>query len=130
MRFNVQVTGAAWDEQSAQWKIKGRRTLQDGATEELEDECDVFLYCTGLLNNWQWPNLDGLRDFKGRLVHSARWPEDFEASQWKGQRVAVIGSGASSIQIVPTMQPHVAGLDVFVRTVQITDAHTYVCSIS
>ena len=54
--------------------------------------------------------------FKGKVVHTARWDKDYQAEQWKNDRVAVIGSGASSIQTVPTMQPHVKHLDIFVRT--------------
>lgn len=45
-----------------------------------------------------------------------RWPEDYQKEQWKGEHVAVIGSGASSIQTVPGMQPYVSKMDVFVRT--------------
>lgn len=119
MEFQVQITKATWDDDAAQWRIKGRRTLQDGTVEDLEDQCDVFLYCTGILNNWRWPNIEGLQSFKGRIIHSASWPEDFDAEQWKGKRVAVIGSGASSLQIVPSMQPDVASLDIFVRTVRL-----------
>jgi len=51
-----------------------------------------------------------------QIVHTARWPKDYQAEEWKTDRVAVIGSGASSIQTVPTMQPHVKHMDVFVRT--------------
>ena len=51
-----------------------------------------------------------------QIVHTARWPKDYQAEQWKNDKVAVIGSGASSIQTVPTMQPHAKHLDVFVRT--------------
>ena len=50
------------------------------------------------------------------MVHTARWPKDYQKEQWKNDRVAVIGSGASSIQTVPTMQPHAKHLDIFVRT--------------
>ena len=50
------------------------------------------------------------------MVHTARWPKDYQKEEWKNDRVAVIGSGASSIQTVPTMQPYVKHLDIFVRT--------------
>ncbi len=70
-----------------------------------------------LLRLGQWPTIPGLKDkFKGKVVHTARWDKDYQAEQWKNDRVAVIGSGASSIQTVPTMQPHVKHLDIFVRT--------------
>ena len=49
-------------------------------------------------------------------MHTARWPKDYQAEEWKQDRVAIIGSGASSIQTVPTMQPHVKHMDIFVRT--------------
>lgn len=51
-----------------------------------------------------------------QVIHTARWPQEYHKQQWKNERVAVIGSGASSIQTVPTMQPHVKHMDVFVRT--------------
>lgn len=119
MRFNVEVVEARWDEDAAKWRIKARRLSEDHTIEEFEDSCDVLLYATGLLNNWQWPKIDGFDSFTGRMIHSARWPSDFDEEQWKGRRVAVIGSGASSIQIVPNMQPHVSGMDIFVRTVSL-----------
>lgn len=121
MRFGVEVVGACWDDDAAQWRVKLRRRSVDdsGVREEsFEDTCDVFLYATGILNNWKWPKMDGLESFEGRIIHTARWPAEYHGEeQWKGQRVAVIGSGASSLQVVPSMQPHVAKMDVFVRTV-------------
>ncbi|KAL4805219.1 putative sterigmatocystin biosynthesis monooxygenase stcW [Aspergillus unguis] len=85
--------------------------------EVTEEVADVVLGAYGVLNSWKYPEeVKGLRTFKGRLVHTARWPDDYSEAQWKGQRVAVIGSGATSIQTVPSMQPHVKQLDAFVRT--------------
>ena len=44
--------------------------------------------------NFKWPSIPGLKDkFKGRVTHTARWPKDYQAEQWKNDRVAVIGSG-------------------------------------
>jgi hydroxyversicolorone monooxygenase len=50
------------------------------------------------------------------VIHTARWPQDYQEEQWKNDRTAVIGSGASSIQTVPGMQPKAKHIDVFVRT--------------
>ncbi|GME33225.1 hypothetical protein F4819DRAFT_472988 [Neofusicoccum parvum] len=116
MNFNVEVTEAKWDEDSAQWQVKLRRTNPDNSTEEFGDTCDLLLYCIGILNNWQWPEIEGLKDFKGRIIHTARWPEEYDVEQWKDQNVVVIGSGASSLQVVPSMQPHVNKMDIFIRT--------------
>ncbi|KAF9778780.1 hypothetical protein IL306_003425, partial [Fusarium sp. DS 682] len=125
MTFNTEVVGAVFDESRGKWRLKIRRNIpQTGKfdpTKEPEgeifyDECDLLLYATGMLNKFKWPEITGLERFKGRLVHTAHWPEDYQAEQWKQDRVAVIGSGASSVQTVPGMQPYVKHMDVFVRT--------------
>ncbi|KAF2237898.1 FAD/NAD(P)-binding domain-containing protein [Viridothelium virens] len=113
MTFNAEVTGCYWQEEKGKWKVKLRDTVTG---EQREDECDVLLHAAGLLNSFKWPQVEGIESFKGRLVHTAHWPADYQAEQWKKDRVAVIGSGASSIQTVPTMQPFVKHMDVFIRT--------------
>ena len=59
------------------------------------------------------PDIEGLEDFKGEVMHSARWDHSVDL---KGKRVASIGTGASAIQYVPTIQPEVEQLHVFQRT--------------
>lgn len=117
MTFNTQVVEARWEDAQGKWKVKLRQT-QPGSEEakEFEDECDVLLYATGILNDFKWPNIEGINDFRGKLVHTARWPKDYQSEEWKQDSVAIIGSGASSIQTVPNMQPHVKHMDIFVRT--------------
>lgn len=44
------------------------------------DECDVLISATGALNSWKWPNIPGLHDFKGKLMHSASWDESYDYS--------------------------------------------------
>lgn len=116
MTFNTEVVRAEWQDDKGQWKVSLRQKLPTGETRDFDEECDLLLYATGILNNFKWPNIPGLNKFKGRVVHTAYWPEDYQEEQWKNDRVAVIGSGASSIQTVPKMQPHVKHMDVFVRT--------------
>ncbi|KAF2741842.1 FAD/NAD(P)-binding domain-containing protein [Sporormia fimetaria CBS 119925] len=115
--FNTEVMCAKWQDGAGKWKITLKQTSSDGGSaREFTEECDLFLYATGILNNFKWPDIPGLDSFKGRVVHTARWDPEYQAEQWKNDRVAVIGSGASSIQTVPTMQPHVKHLDIFIRT--------------
>jgi cation diffusion facilitator CzcD-associated flavoprotein CzcO len=71
---------------------------------EFWDEADILFHATGILNRWDYPDIPGLKDFKGRLLHTAGWPDNYGVEEWKGDSVVVIGSGASSIQTVPTMQ--------------------------
>ncbi|CAK3851030.1 sterigmatocystin biosynthesis monooxygenase stcW [Lecanosticta acicola] len=113
MTFNTEVVGAYWNDDRGQWTVKLRNNKSG---EEIEDHCHLLLHGTGILNNFKWPEIPGLKDrFKGKVVHTARWPNEYQKEQW-GERIAIIGSGASSIQTVPTMQPHVKHMDVFVRT--------------
>ncbi|KAJ5793863.1 hypothetical protein N7457_000462 [Penicillium paradoxum] len=116
MNFNSQVIKAEWDQEAGEWAIQIRQTAPDGTTKDFEDRCHVFLYASGILNNFKWPDIKGLEKFKGRVLHTARWPQEYQADQWKEERVAVIGSGASSLQTVPAMQPHVKHMDIFIRT--------------
>jgi len=116
MRFRSEITRCEWQEASSTWKIWIGTTSAEGEVTESTDECDVLLHATGVLNNFKWPEIKGLEKFGGKMIHTARWPEKYQKEEWKGERVAVIGSGASSIQTVPTMQPFVGHLDIFVRT--------------
>ncbi|KAJ9612026.1 hypothetical protein H2200_003621 [Cladophialophora chaetospira] len=125
MTFNTEVVGCYWQQETGEWLVKLKQTNADGTSRLFEDRCHMLLHGTGILNNFKWPNIEGMETFKGKIMHTARWPKDYQKEQWKNDRVAVIGSGASSIQTVPTMQPHAKHLDVFVRTgvwfVQIAD---------
>lgn len=71
---------------------------------EFDDEADVLLCMIGPLNRWTLPSIEGLGSFKGRVVHTAGWPEEYGEKQWRGERVVVLGSGSSAVQTVPTMQ--------------------------
>jgi len=53
-------------------------------------------------SNWKWPDIPGLHSFQGDLVHSAAWKDGLD---YQGKTVAVLGSGSSGVQIVPTIQP-------------------------
>jgi cation diffusion facilitator CzcD-associated flavoprotein CzcO len=106
MNFNTEVTESRWDESRGKWTVKIKRTMPGSdVAEEFEDECDLLLYATGILNDFKWPNIEGIEKFKGKICHTARWPENYQEQEWKNDRIAVIGSGASSIQTVPKMQP-------------------------
>lgn len=116
MTFNTEVVGCYWNEEKGEWNVKLKETRPGQEPREYEEHCHLLLHGAGLLNNYKWPDIPGLKDkFKGKVVHTARWPKDYQKEHWN-ERVAVIGSGASSIQTVPTMQPHAKHLDVFVRT--------------
>lgn len=114
MKFNTSVQQCVWDETQGRWNVV-LKNVETGET--FTDSCHVLIGASGLLNSWKYPEeVDGLHDFKGKLVHTARWPDDYGPEQWAKERVAVLGSGASAIQVVPAMQSKAKHMDVFVRT--------------
>jgi cation diffusion facilitator CzcD-associated flavoprotein CzcO len=104
VRFHHEVRGAAWDDAARVWRIDTTRGPFTAS---------VLVMATGALSDPLVPDLPGLERFRGRAFHSARWDHDFDLT---GRRVAVIGTGASAIQLVPAIQPLVGQLFVFQRT--------------
>lgn len=106
--LNTAVVGATWDQLSGKWEVELQR--KDGTT--ITDTCNVLINGSGVLTKWKWPAIQGLHEFKGVLAHSANWPQDLD---WKDKRVAVIGTGSSSIQMVPRLAETATSVTVFMR---------------
>jgi cation diffusion facilitator CzcD-associated flavoprotein CzcO len=104
VRFGTEMTSAHWDEAEARWRI-------DTSTGSIT--ADVLIAAQGPLSDPLVPDLPGLDSFQGTKFHSAGWDHDHRLD---GERVAVIGTGASAIQFVPKIQPRVGQLHVFQRT--------------
>ena len=104
IRFNAEVTGARWDAAARRWRV---------TTAEGEVTADLCVMATGFLSTPSSPSIPGLDHFAGTVFHSARWDHDHDLS---GERVAVVGTGASAIQFVPQIASRVAHLTVFQRT--------------
>jgi cation diffusion facilitator CzcD-associated flavoprotein CzcO len=105
IEFNKGVATAAWDDDAGHWKL----TLDDGTTRTAR----VVVAGIGGLNRPELPDIPGLEDFPGPVMHSAAWDHSVDLA---GKRVAVIGTGASAIQIVPEVAEVAGRLDVFQRT--------------
>jgi cation diffusion facilitator CzcD-associated flavoprotein CzcO len=78
MTFNTEVVRAEWQEEAGKWKVTLRQETGSGGEKTFDEECDLLLYATGILNNYKWPKIDGINSFKGRIVHTATWPEDYQ----------------------------------------------------
>ncbi|MEU1176712.1 NAD(P)/FAD-dependent oxidoreductase [Streptomyces sp. NPDC005820] len=104
LRFGSEVRRMTWDAQELRWDIEtsGGRYV-----------ADVVVSATGPLSDPKVPDVPGLDTFPGKVFHSARWDHDHDLT---GKRVAVVGTGASAIQIVPAVQPVVSRLTLFQRT--------------
>lgn len=97
IEFRTTVCSAIWQEDSAQWKLG--LSKDDGASQR-EELFDVLISARGFLTTPKWPDIPGLHDFTGKLVHSAAWDHGFD---YAGKRIGVIGNGSSGIQIIPQM---------------------------
>ena len=104
VRFGCEVESASWDAEARRWRLE---------TSSGPLSARVLVAGAGPLHEPKLPAIPGLADFEGTLFHSATWDHDHELD---GERVAVIGTGASSIQFVPQIQPRVSKLHLFQRT--------------
>ncbi|MGW4202217.1 flavin-containing monooxygenase [Streptomyces sp. NPDC004726] len=104
LRFNHDVRMMTWDDDGLHWRIE---------TSGGDYTADVVVSAAGPLSDPKIPEIPGLAEFPGKVFHSARWDHGYDL---RGKRVAVIGTGASAIQIVPRIQPQVSSLTLFQRT--------------
>ena len=105
IRFGTKVTAAVFDDESDSWRID----LDTG-----ESLTARFLVnASGVLTVPNLPDIDGVDSFAGITVHTARWDHSQDLS---GKRVAIIGTGASAVQVIPEIAPIVERLTVFQRT--------------
>lgn len=104
-RFGTEVTGAVFDATLGQWQI----TCQDGT----HIHSRVLVSGCGAFSKPALPDIPGIESFQGDVIHTARWNPNYSLT---GKRVAVIGTGASAIQVVPTIAPSVDHLTLFQRT--------------
>ncbi|MEN1728565.1 MAG: NAD(P)/FAD-dependent oxidoreductase [Pseudomonadota bacterium] len=107
LRLNTAVTKASWNEDDARWEIEDQHGQHYRAR--------LLISAIGGLSRPNIPPLPGLDAFKGKIFHSQQWLDDLAL---EGQRVAVIGGGASAIQFVPKIAPQVKQLDFYQRTPQ------------
>lgn len=63
-------------------------------------DIQMVIQATGILSEWEWPVIPGIKNFKGTIMHTADWDNALDSKTWDGKRVAVIGNGASGIQVI------------------------------
>ena len=105
IRFNTRITGARFDDDDHHW------TLSTSAGDQITAR--NVIGATGVLTQPKLPEIEGVQSFAGPMLHTARWDHDVDL---RGKRVAIIGTGASAVQVVPTIAPDAEQLVVFQRT--------------
>ncbi|WP_380879283.1 monooxygenase [Sphingomonas sp. DBB INV C78] len=109
IRFNTTVTKLVYDEPASLWRVTVK--TPDGREEVLS--ANAVINAHGPVNRWKYPDIPGLEEFQGALLHTATWDPTVDL---KGKRVAVIGTGASAAQLVPAIAGDVGQLTVFMRS--------------
>src|SRR5262249_26875741 len=104
-RCNAEVARAEYDEAAQLWRL----TLATGETFLSR----ALVAGAGILHVPSYPEIRGAGTFAGRVMHTADWDESYDLT---GKRVAVIGTGASAVQLVPAIADKVAHLDLYQRT--------------
>ncbi|KAF2121245.1 putative cyclohexanone monooxygenase [Lophiotrema nucula] len=107
IQFNTELKSAVWDEEGGVWRV-GTSTGETFVVRYL-------VTALGILHHKAVPEIPGLETFKGEVVHSSSWKPEIE---WEGKRVAVIGSGASGVQIASTLAEKARELTHFIRHAQ------------
>ena len=105
IQYNSEIIEASFRKETGTWVV----TDSQGRTATV----GILILGMGPLNRPNMPNFQGLSDFKGKQFHSSQWDSSYDLT---GKRVAVIGTGASAIQIIPSIAPIVNQLIVFQRT--------------
>ena len=105
MRFNTAVERVVYDSWSRSWTVY---------TDSGDSICGrILIMATGFLSQPKFPNIPGLDGFQGKVIHTSMWDHDYELA---GKRAAVIGTGATSVQLLPEIAPTLKKLDVYQRT--------------
>lgn len=110
MKLNTKVKECRWNDEKGTWKI----TLEDTQTkEEWTDWAHCVVNGTGILNSWKWPDVEGLENFERPKMHSAAWDHSVDI---RDKIVGVIGTGSTSVQIVPELQKICKQVQVYMRS--------------
>ena len=104
VRFGCKVESARWDDVAKRWVLETSHGTVTG---------DTVIAAHGFLSEPSIPHFEGIETFTGQVMHSAEWDPSYDVS---GKRVAVIGTGASAVQIVPEVHRDAEHLYVFQRT--------------
>ena len=111
LRLSTRLLGSTWDEESGKWNV---RIVGPGGKEEILRSNFVF-NATGQFSTPKLPKVEGIQDFNGKMFHAAKWDTNYSV---KGKRVALVGAGATGVQMMPALAEEATSLTVYQRTPQ------------
>ena len=110
IRFDTEVESLRWNATANEWVIETRDTITS-ASDVIR--ANAVVSAVGQLNRPKMPDIPGMNDFAGPSFHSAQWPTGLSL---EGKRVAVIGTGASGVQLIPEVAKVASSVVIFQRT--------------
>ena len=115
IRYRTRVVSADWSSADARWTLGLEQRDDEGGLRRRTMTCSFLYSCAGYYDYEQGhdPVLPGIEQFGGRVVHPQFWPGELD---WSGQRVVVIGSGATAVTLVPAMAADAAGVTMLQRS--------------
>lgn len=105
--YQSQVTSLTWDDDASRWRVSYRKDGRD-----VETEASVVVTATGYHTRPKLPDVEGIETFGGTWFHSAEWDEGYD---FDGKRIAVVGTGCTSVQVVDALADKVSSLTLFQR---------------
>lgn len=105
MEFGTTVDSAEWDDAARLWRVR----TGDGS----QRTARYLVTATGFLSQPHVPDFPGIKNFQGKILHTAAWEDGFD---FTGKKVAVIGTGATAVQLIPEVAARADALTVFQRT--------------
>ncbi|MUN63254.1 NAD(P)-binding protein [Kocuria sediminis] len=115
IRYRTKVVSADWSSADARWTLGLEERDDEGGLRRRTMTCSFLYSCAGYYDYERGhdPVLPGIEEFGGRVVHPQFWPEELD---WSGQRVVVIGSGATAVTLVPAMAADAASVTMLQRS--------------
>ncbi|PYI36755.1 FAD/NAD(P)-binding domain-containing protein [Aspergillus indologenus CBS 114.80] len=112
LRLQQKIERAAWQPEKGKWLVTIQDLKDQQTPRRYEEELDVLINAIGHFNAWKLPDYEGIDTYEGTLFHSSNWNHEVDL---QGKRVALIGNGASGLQVLPSIQPIAQHVDHYAR---------------
>ncbi|KAL4945618.1 hypothetical protein BDV06DRAFT_209354 [Aspergillus oleicola] len=113
LQLNSEILAAHWSDQAAKWVVQiKQKDPETGVSTVITDEAEFLITGTGRFSSPRLPNIAGIGDFKGKVIHTRAWDKTFDPT---GEKLALIGNGASGLQILPELQKVATHVDHYTR---------------
>jgi 4-hydroxyacetophenone monooxygenase len=113
IRFNTEVSSLVFDEATQTWTIQAKNKTTEQTAHVEHIQANAVICAVGQLNRPAIPKLPGLEQYQGQVIHTAQWPDQIDLT---GKKVALIGTGASAVQVGPAIAAQVESLAVLQRS--------------